>query len=122
MIKRPLDPRFSGKVKAGIKITTIRDKEWPVGVPIMLYNWSGKPYRSKHKDVAAVKVTGFWPMRISRSEDDEMSYSVGMENERQLFETEGFNSQEEMDEWFRPLVKPNEYIYKALMRFSLSNT
>ena len=60
MIKRPLDPKFSDAVREGRKVTTIREKPWPVGKPIMLYNWSGIPYRSKHIDVASVKVSGFW--------------------------------------------------------------
>lgn len=40
MIKRPLDKRFNAAVLTGKKFTTIRGKPWPVGVPIMLYNWS----------------------------------------------------------------------------------
>lgn len=37
MIKRPLNSQFREKVLCGEKTTTIRDKAWPVGVPIMLY-------------------------------------------------------------------------------------
>lgn len=121
MIKRPLDPRFSEAVKEGRKFTTIRENPWPVGKPIMLYNWSGKPYRSKHVDVAPVRVSGFWTIRITRNDDDSMSYECGMENAKPIHETEGFDSAEAMDDWFRPLVKPGATIEKALMRFSLLN-
>ena len=121
MIKRPLDERFGDKVRQEIKITTIRDSQWPVGKPIMLYHWEGKPYRSKHKDVTAIVVLGFWSIDITRHQlDDEMEYRHGMENEREIWETEGFDSQEAMDDWFRPLVKPGATIYKSLMRFRLA--
>ena len=121
MIKRPLDPRFSEAVKEGRKFTTIRKTPWPVGTPIMLYNWSGKPYRSKHIDVAPVKVSGFWTIRITRNDDDSMSYEYGMENAKPIHETEGFESADAMDAWFRPLVKQGQSVEKSLMRFSLLN-
>ena len=121
MIKRPLDPRFSDKVREGEKFTTIREKPWPVGKPIMLYNWSGKPYRSKQVDVAPVKVSGVWTIRITRNDDDSMSYEYGMENAKPIHEMEGFETDTEMDEWFRPLLKPGQTVEKALMRFSLMN-
>ena len=119
MIKRPLDPRFSAAVRDGRKFTTIREKAWPVGVPIMLYNWSGKPYRSKHVNVAVVKVSGFWRMEIAHLEGGEMRYACGMENAKPLHEREGFESGEAMDDWFRPLVKEGETMEKVLMRFEV---
>lgn len=87
----------------------------------MLYNWSGKPYRSKHIDVAPVKVSGFWTIRITRNDDDSMSYEYGMENAKPIHETEGFESADAMDAWFRPLVKQGQSVEKSLMRFSLLN-
>lgn len=117
MIKRPLDPRFAEAVKSGAKFTTIRSKPWPVGVPIILYHWSGKPYRSKHVDVAEIRVLGYWPIRISQALGGEMAYAFGMKNEKQLHETEGFSSREEMDAWFSKLVEPSQTIYQTLMRF-----
>jgi hypothetical protein len=122
MIKRPLNERFTEAVLAGRKITTIREKEWPVGVPIMLYNWSGKPYRSKQINVAAVKVTGFWTIEIAHRSDGVMLYAYGMENERPLYDTEGFASREEIDDWFRAVVPVGHLVSKRLMRFSLANT
>ena len=120
MTKRPLDPRFNDAVLAGSKITTIRENAWPVGVPIMLYNWSGAAYRSKHCDVATVVVKGFWTIWITRQKDGVMAYECGKESGPSLHESEGFASQAEMDEWFRPLVCPGQTLQKCLMRFCLA--
>lgn len=119
MIKRPLNQRFSDAVLAARKFTTIRDHPWPVGVPIMLYNWSGAAYRSPQINVAPVIVSGYWPIRISRLKNGEMRYSYGMKNKR-LHQTEGFNSRAELDDWFRPLVKPGKSVTKYLNRFRLA--
>ena len=121
MIKRPLNPQFSSAVLEGRKFTAIREKPWPVGVPIMLYNWSGAAYRSKQVDVAAVKVLGYWPIQITHTDNGKMRYAYGMENEKALWETEGFESREAMDEWFRKVVKPGRIVTKHLMRFRLLN-
>lgn len=121
MIKRPLNARFTSAVLSGQKFTTIRDKPWPVNTPIMLYNWSGAAYRSPQTNVAAITVLGFWTIRITHREDGGMLYAYGMVNAKPLHETEGFESRKEMDDWFRPLVKPGQTITKCLMRFRLLN-
>lgn len=121
MLRRPLNSRFREPVLADKKTTTIRDKAWPVGVPIMLYNWSGSTYRSKQIDVAAIVVKGFWTIRITHREDDAMVYECGKESGPALYESEGFASQTEMDDWFRPLVKRGQTIEKTLMTFRRSN-
>ncbi len=119
MTKRPLNAGFNGKVEDEIKITTIREKPWPVGKPIMLYNWSGAAYRSKQIDVCSVVVTGFWPIVIVHQNDGKMLYGCGMENARPLWACEGFDSQEDMDAWFRKAVKKGDTVFKHLMRFKL---
>ena len=117
MIKRPLNSRFSDAFREGIKITTIRDKAWPVGKSVMLYNWSGAAYRSKQMDVAAVTVLASSPVTITRI-GDAMTYQIAYEWPiGPLWKTEGFKSQEEMDSWFRPKMKSGQAIQKALMRF-----
>jgi hypothetical protein len=121
MIKRPLNSRFREPVLRGEKTTTIRDKPWPVGAPIMLYSWSGAPYRSKQIDLAPVVVKGFWTIRMTHQRDGVMVYECGKESGPALHETEGFGSQVEMDDWFRPLVKPGQTLAKTLMLFSVSN-
>ena len=122
MIKRPLNPRFSSAVLEGRKFTTIREKPWAVGVPIMLYNWSDAAYRSKQIDVAAVMVEGVYPIKISHDEKMGMRYSIHAVEQIALWSTEGFGSRAEMDEWFRPLVKPGQTVAKTLMRFRLLNS
>ena len=121
MIKRPLDPRFSNAVLEKRKITTIRETPWPVGVPIMLYNWSGAAYRSPQKDVGSVMVSGWWPITIAHTVAGDMRYAYGMDCGLVLHETEGFESRADMDAWFRPLVKPGQSVTKHLMRFRLLN-
>ncbi len=118
MIKRPLNSRFSDAVREGRKITTIRDNPWPVGKQIMLYNWSGAAYRSKQVDVAAVTVLALSPVTISRIGED-VTYAIKYEWPiGPLWKTEGFESQDDMDSWFRSKIKPGQAIEKALMRFT----
>lgn len=117
MIKRPLNSRFSDKAKADSKITTIRDKAWPVGKPVMLYNWSDKPYRSKQIDVCAVVVVKAWPILIYRNKSGAMEYHTKAQLPFHLWECEGFDSQEDMDAWFSAKVKTGQSLEKQLMRF-----
>jgi hypothetical protein len=119
MIKRPLNARFNDAVCAGRKFTTIRDKAWPVGVPIMLYNWSGKPYRSPQVDVAAVKVEAVFPIEISHDEKMGMRYSIHAVEQVALWAVEGFDSRAAMDDMFREIVKPGQVVTKHLMRFRI---
>jgi|GEM_PF-6156985 len=123
MIKRPLNSRFSDAVLEGRKVTTIRDTPWPVGKPIMLYNWSGAAYRSPQIDVAAVLVVETTLIRIGRVEGEIglMCYHAerGIHPGRQLWSCEGFLSEEDMDEWFRSKFKSGQWVDKHLMRFRL---
>lgn len=88
----------------------------------MLYNWSGAAYRSPQIDVAPVIVRDVRVIRITHRADDGMIYAYGKPNERLLHETEGFATREELDSWFRPIIKRGQTVEKALMFFSLSNT
>lgn len=121
MLKRPLNPQFSAAVREGRKFTTIRKKPWPVGVPIMLYNWSGAAYRSPQIDVCPVIVLGWWPITIAKTDAGAMRYAYGLETEIPLWEHEGFDSPEGLDEWFGSMVKPGQIITQTLMRFRLAN-
>jgi len=123
MIKRPLNPRFADKVLAGHKTTTIRRKPWPVGVPIILYRWSGKPYASKQLNVTAVIVTATTPILITRPVDGNLIYAYKPPGEpRPIWETEGFKNTIDMDAWFRPLIKPGHCLDQHLMTFTLAPT
>lgn len=121
MIKRPLDPQFVQAVRDGNKTTTIRANAWPIGVPIMLYHWSGVAYRSKHANVQPIIVDWTIPFFITRDIKGELIYStyvsVGADHDT-LWKTEGFVNRDAMDDWFRPLVKPGETITQHLMKFS----
>ena len=120
MMKRPLSPQFREPVLAGKKTTTIRDNPWPVGVPIMLYNWSGAAYRSKQIDVAAVIVEQAHEIRITHRDDGGMVFAFAERGERRIHETEGFASRAELDAWFRPLVPRGETATKVMMHFRLA--
>lgn len=120
MKKRPIDSRFNDKALAGIKFTTIRDKPWKVGDEIMLYNWMGAPYRSKQKNLMSVKVISASPILIYRPEEDDkpLKYQYNGPLGCELWQSEGFESREEMDQWFRPLIKPGKAIEHSLMQFT----
>lgn len=120
MIRRPINAQFNVKVLNGQKTTTIRTRPWPVGVPIMLYNWAGLPYRSRQVDVCEIVVKGFWTVRITHRMDGGMIYAYGRASDTPIHETEGFDSRSKMDEWFRPLVKPGQTIEKYLTLFRAS--
>lgn len=121
MIKRPINTRFRQAVLDGRKVTTIRDNPWPVGQPLMLYSWSGAAYRSKQDDLCAVTVAKTFPITISQDDGGGMTYWINggvSDFPDPLWQTEGFDSAEEMDEWFRPLTKPGKQVEKHLMTFS----
>lgn len=108
----------------GRKTTTIREKAWPIGIPIMLYNWTGKAYRSKQANVAAVIVDDVRQIKIMHRYDGTMTYDYLMRatDGFPLHKSEGFSSHAAMDEWFRPLVKRGTKTIKHLMRFRLVNS
>lgn len=107
----------------GRKFTTIREKPWPIGVPIMLFNWTGKPYRSKHNDVCAVIVEETMPIKLSRSKQGnifETPMVIHLCKGKPLYESEGFDCIDDFHDWFRPLIKPCETIERALIQFRLA--
>ena len=121
MIKRPINPRFPDKVLSGQKTTTIREKPWPIGVPIMLYRWNGKPYASKHINVAVIIVTATTPIVIEHLPSGQLLYDYeGVKGTVALWFTEGFEDGRDIDEWFRPLVKRGQKIEQHLMTFKLT--
>lgn len=130
MIKRPLHRRFTEAVISDRKIPPIRETPWPVGVPIMLYRWAGAPYRSKHVDVAVIEVVKSRQIEIRHSVDGQVEYAgVGlcgtvnpifliMSYPHTLWSAEGFDSQEDMDAWFRAVVKPGQTNNRHWMQFN----
>lgn len=131
MIKRPVNIVFREKILAREKISTIRAKQWPLCTPIMLFSWEDKPYRSKHKDLAVITVQAIIPIAIWRSASNALIYSYSKRQGscsemsifgKPLFQAEGFDSAEQMDEWFTKLLKKDENINQSLMLFSLCNS
>jgi len=124
MHRRPISPQFNDAICEGRKVTTIRRSPWPVGVPIQLYNWSGKPYASKQVPVAVVMCRGHNPVTIQRDAEGAVSFGVwGQKNKsidaEQLTKWEGFACQEDLEAWFRRLVKPGKPLVQFLNRFEL---
>lgn len=120
MIRRPLNERFADAVLSGRKITTIRDKPWPVGKPIMLFRWEGKPYRSKQVEIAPVVVEEVQSIEIEMPGFGEPAYYPRkLDCGCPLWISEGFASQDDMDSWFYRVVKPGQTVTKALMRFRM---
>jgi hypothetical protein len=120
MIRRPLNERFADAVLCGRKITTIRDNPWPIGKPIMLFRWSGKPYRSKQIDIAAVVVTGAISIDISLGDfTDHVEFPEIIGLPRPLWDCEGFNGPMDMNDWFLAKMKPRTTVTKSLMQFRL---
>ena len=121
MIKRPLNIRFSTPVREGQKFTTIREKPWPVGVPIMLYNWSGAAYRSPQIDVAAVEVEEVLEMIVTHDRDGGIVFGRDKIDGIPIHQTEGFDDAGQMQEWFAKVVPVGKTVELALMRFRLLN-
>jgi hypothetical protein len=119
MTKRSVSERFRQPIEEEIKNSTIRSKAWPLGVPIMLYTWEGKPYRSKHKDLRAVIVNYVYEIQITHLDGGKMRYERGGYEYKGLWIGEGFLSQDDMDTWFRDVVKKGETLMQYMMCFSL---
>jgi hypothetical protein len=119
MIKRPVDERFVAALERGVKTTTIQNKPWPVGVPIMLYAWSSKGDRSR-RDLVKVMVTEVCRMGIFRGLDsDEIRFFAFFQLHRPLFESEGYESHAELCDWFRKKIERGGSAQMMLMRFRI---
>ena len=125
MHRRSFHPRFRDPILQGIKTTTIRDKPWPIGVPIMAFSWTGKPYRSKQQDIAAVVVEATETVRLTRNALGNIMTTPCVPRlceSSQLWECEGFDSFDAFCDWFRPLIKPGQTLTKTLHRFHVSQS
>lgn len=119
-MKRPIDKRFRQAVLDGVKTTTIRKTPWPVGVPIILYYWSGKPYHSKHEDVCEIVVKDLFQITITEFEGQIRYLQSQLRRPNiALWKMEGFSSQIEMDDWFKCALKPGEVGHFWLMEFEV---
>ena len=134
MIKRPLNIGFKSKVLDLTKDHTMRaatttkggvithKKPWPIGKDIMLYHWEGKAYHSKQCDIAVIQVISANSVIIKRRKDGGIAYLSGYIKTmpRPLWQHEGFDSQEQMDDWFRKAIPAKQNsIERHLMHFKL---
>lgn len=119
MIRRPINERFAPKVLDGTKTTTIRDKPWPVGQAIMLFRWSGRPYRSPQVEVAVIVVDSVIEFPFHKRPGCDVGFCVKQIDGRYIYETEGFDTHAEFLAWFNPLVPVGETVVKYLMKFQL---
>ncbi len=116
MTRRPLNSQFNTATLEDRKLTTIRNKPWPIGKPIQLYNWSGTAYRSKQIDVAVVTVLWTAPITIERI-DDKVLFYIDHIFSKPLWELEGFDSQKSMQDWFLAKLKKGQRLQQHLMCF-----
>lgn len=89
----------------------------------MLYNWTGKPYRSKQKDVCPVIVEETMEIKLSRSTQGnifETPSVIHLCKGKLLYQSEGFDCIDDFHDWFRPLIKPCETIERSLIQFRLA--
>jgi hypothetical protein len=116
MIRRSLNKRFVEAVLSDTKTTTIRENDWPVGVPIRLFTWTGTPYRSRQQDVATVVVREVRKVRVNHLPDGAILIE-GDTGGTRLHQTEGFRDEEDMAAWFRKVVPLAQSWPQSLMRF-----
>jgi hypothetical protein len=120
MIQRPIRPQFNDAIDRDGKITTIREKPWPIGIPIQLYNWTGRPYNSPQRKTAIVEVIETRPIIIENvGNGNPLRFDYGpCVLGRLLWQTEGFKSAYALDDWFRKFVpRPDDRIERSLMWF-----
>lgn len=121
MIKRPLNSQFQEAVLSGRKFTTIRSKPWPCWQPIMLYHWAGKPYKSKHINVAPIEVEEVLEITVTHDRDGSIVFDRCYIDGKPIHETEGFDDVGQMQEWFSKVIKVGNTETLSLMRFHLLN-
>lgn len=120
MIRRSFNIRFRETILKEIKTTTIRNNPWPIGKPIMAFNWVAVPYKSKQADISPIIVTETASIHIQNT-GDRMIYRPCPLFVTRLWYSEGFLMPSEMDEWFSNLVKPGRTITMHIMRFRIAH-
>jgi len=84
----------------------------------MLYRWEGKPYRSKHLDVAEIEVEELLEIRVSHEPDGgPVIFSRETIDGQPLWQTEGFEDRGQLEDWFSREIEPGESETLFLIRF-----
>lgn len=87
----------------------------------MLYNWTGKAYRSKQADVVAVEVEEVLELTVTHDRDGGIVFSRSHIDGTPIHKTEGFDDAGQMQEWFSKVVPIGQTVELSLMRFRLAN-
>lgn len=86
----------------------------------MLFRWSGAAYRSKQVEIAPVVVESTESIEITCTAVGVAFWNADHDYLAELWESEGFHSQADMDAWFEAKMKPGQTVTKSLMRFRLA--
>lgn len=104
---RMFKPQFSPMVEAGTKCQTVRPtpKRMPKpGDKISLRMWTGKPYRSKQRVLREATVSEVLPIRIDTIsiilDGCLLSYERSYERIWEFAIADGFDTPQDMIEWF----------------------
>ena len=104
---RMFKPEFAPKVLSGEKCQTIRPtpKRMPrTGHLISLRQWTGKPYRSKQRTLRESVISEVEPIRITEIciiiGTGDCSFPLNEQQAWELAKADGFNTLQDMLEWF----------------------
>lgn len=100
---RMFKPQFAPLVEAGNKRQTIRP--WPKRMPKTgdvesWREWTGKPYRSKQRELAQVKLMEVSPITLTRDGCMVGGIALSALGEAKLAADDGFKSFRQMQDWF----------------------
>jgi hypothetical protein len=103
---RMFKPQFAALVESGTKRQTVRPKPKRIpkpGQPISLRTWTGLPYRSKQRVLREATVTRVDPVTMALGPAHQLLLSVGggTVDEAAFARADGFQSIEEMRDWFK---------------------
>lgn len=112
--------RFRQPILEEVKFTTIREKPWPIGVPIMAYEWLGTPYRSKQAEICPViaeKTTLIEIWTCVKGEAITFTPAKKIHGDVPLWKCEGFHDEREMKDHFLSKLGPDQKVTMHLIRF-----
>lgn len=104
MIVRMFKPKFAPKVESGEKKQTVRPrpKRMPkIGQDISLREWTGKPYRSKQRELARSTVTAVASITIHENAIEIDGTLQTFKEDEAFAKADGFGSAREFFQWFR---------------------
>lgn len=103
MIVRMFKPQFAPRVENGQKKQTVRPrpKRMPkIGEDISLRTWTGKPYRSKQRELAKSTVEKVQDIHIHFDGIRVDRKTLTVQEEDDFARADGFNSPRHLIDWF----------------------